>query len=106
MASLSDDEVAAALADLDDWEQAVNALRKKVKFRSFPDGIEAVRQVAERAEAANHHPDIDIHYDTVTFTVSTHSEGGITEKDLNLAHEIDGIVRAKKPSDSGSGGDQ
>lgn len=93
MAPLSDDEVSAALADLDDWEQAVNALRRKVKFRSFPDGIEAVRKVAERAEAANHHPDIDIRWDTVTFTLSTHSEGGVTQKDLDLAQEIDGIVR-------------
>ncbi len=89
---LSDEQVDAALADLAGWERVDNALRRSVKFPAFLDGIDAVRRVAERAEAADHHPDIDIRWRTVSFTLSTHSEGGITQKDLELAREIDEIV--------------
>jgi 4a-hydroxytetrahydrobiopterin dehydratase len=92
MAVLSDDQVDAALPSFSGWERVDDALRRSVKFPSFLDGIDAVRRVAERAEAADHHPDIDIRWRTVTFTLSTHSEGGITQKDLDLAGEIDGIV--------------
>jgi 4a-hydroxytetrahydrobiopterin dehydratase len=92
MAVLTDDQVDAALPDLDGWERADGALRRSVKFPAFLDGIDAVRAVAERAEAADHHPDIDIRWRTVTFVLSTHSEGGITEKDLALAKQIDRIV--------------
>lgn len=92
MAVLSDNDVDAALTELAGWERADKALRRAVKFPAFLDGIDAVRRIAERAEAADHHPDIDIRWRTVTFVLSTHSEGGITEKDLALAREIDQIV--------------
>ena len=61
-------------------------------FRSFLDGINAVRRVAEAAERADHHPDIDIRWRTIYFTLATHSEGGITEKDVSLARQIDGLL--------------
>lgn len=89
---LSDDQVDAALPELEGWERADGALRRSVKFPTFLDGIEAVRRVAEHAEAADHHPDIDIRWRTVTFTLVTHSEGGITDKDLAMAREIDGLL--------------
>jgi 4a-hydroxytetrahydrobiopterin dehydratase len=92
MAVLSDEDVDAALPGLDGWERVGNALRRSMKFPAFLAGIEAVRRVAEAAEAADHHPDIDIRWRTVTFTLSTHSEGGITQKDLALAQQIDEIV--------------
>jgi 4a-hydroxytetrahydrobiopterin dehydratase len=92
MAVLSEDDVDAALAELDGWTREDGALRRSVEFPGFLDGIEAVRRVAERAEAADHHPDIDIRWRTVTFTLVTHSEGGITDKDVALAKEIDGLV--------------
>lgn len=92
MAVLSDEQVDAALPDLEGWQRVDNSLRRSVKFPAFLDGIDAVRRVAERAEAADHHPDIDIRWRTVTFTLSTHSEGGITQKDLELAGQIDSIV--------------
>ncbi|GFG70407.1 putative pterin-4-alpha-carbinolamine dehydratase [Mycolicibacter senuensis] len=82
----------AALPDLDGWERADGALRRSVKFDSFLAGIEAVRRVAERAEAADHHPDIDIRWRTVTFALVTHSEGGITDKDVTMAGEINRIL--------------
>ncbi|OBF54576.1 4a-hydroxytetrahydrobiopterin dehydratase [Mycolicibacterium monacense] len=92
MAVLTDDQVDAALPELGGWERADGALRRSVKFPAFLDGIEAVRRVAERAEAKDHHPDIDIRWRTVTFVLVTHSEGGITEKDLQMAREIDEIL--------------
>ncbi|OBY32218.1 4a-hydroxytetrahydrobiopterin dehydratase [Mycolicibacter kumamotonensis] len=92
MALLTDDQVDSALSGIDGWERADGTLRRSVKFPSFLAGIDAVRRVAERAEAADHHPDIDIRWRTVTFTLVTHSEGGITEKDLAMAGEINRIL--------------
>ena len=92
MAGLTDDQVDAALPELNGWERTDGMLRRSVTFPAFLDGIEAVRRVAERAEAADHHPDIDIRWRTITFALVTHSEGGITEKDVGMAREIDAIV--------------
>ena len=92
MAVLTDDQVDAALPDLNGWEREDGALRRSVKFPEFLSGIEAVRRVAERAEEKDHHPDIDIRWRTVTFALVTHSEGGITQNDLDMARDIDGIV--------------
>ncbi|MDF2828565.1 MAG: pterin-4a-carbinolamine dehydratase [Mycobacterium sp.] len=92
MAVLTDDQVDAALADLDGWERADGALRRSVEFGAFLDGIDAVRRVGEHAEAKDHHPDIDIRWRTVTFALVTHSEGGITAKDVEMARDINGIV--------------
>lgn len=92
MAHLSDHDVDVAAASLNGWHRLNGALRRSVTFPSFPDGIEAVRRVAELAERADHHPDIDIRWRTVTFALVTHSEGGITEKDVQMAREIDGIL--------------
>lgn len=92
MAVLSDEQVDAALPDLNGWERKDGALRRSIKFPAFLDGIDAVRRVAERAEQKDHHPDIDIRWRTVTFALVTHSEGGITEKDVEMAKEIDGLV--------------
>lgn len=92
MAVLSNEEVDAALPTLTGWARADDELRRSVKFPAFLDGIDAVRRVAEVAESKDHHPDIDIRWRTVTFVLSTHSEGGITQKDLELAREIDRIV--------------
>ena len=92
MAVLTDEEVDAALPGLAGWERAGGELRRSIKFPAFLDGIDAVRRVAELAESKDHHPDIDIRWRTVTFVLSTHSEGGITQKDLELAAELDRIV--------------
>lgn len=88
MAVLNDDQVAAAVANLHGWEHTGGTLRWAVTFPSFLEGIEAVRAVAELADRADHHPDIDIRWRTVTFTLVTHAEGGITEKDVALAGQI------------------
>jgi 4a-hydroxytetrahydrobiopterin dehydratase len=92
MTVLSDDEVDAAAEALEGWERADGALRRSVTFPTFLDGIDMVRRVAELAERADHHPDIDIRWRTVNFALSTHSEGGITEKDVELAAQIDRLL--------------
>lgn len=91
MALLSDDEVDAAARTLDGWQRADGALRRSVTFGSFLDGIAGVRRIAELAELADHHPDIDIRWRTVNLALSTHSEGGITDQDVELARQIDAL---------------
>jgi 4a-hydroxytetrahydrobiopterin dehydratase len=94
MAVLSLEEVERAIADdLPDWGLVEGAITRQVQAPTFLDGIALVQRVAEAAEARDHHPDIDIRWTTVTFTLSTHSEGGITAKDLDLAAEIDRLAR-------------
>ncbi|MBF6174460.1 4a-hydroxytetrahydrobiopterin dehydratase [Nocardia blacklockiae] len=90
---LSDDELAAALQDLPEWTQTGNSIARTVEAPSFLAGIELVRRVAGEAEAANHHPDIDIRWRRVTFTLSTHSEGGLTGLDVQLARTIDRLAQ-------------
>ena len=93
MARLEQQEIDTALAgDLKQWTQDGDSLVRTVEAPSFLEGIDVVRRVAEVAEEANHHPDIDIRWRTLTFRLSTHSEGGITAKDLELAAQIDGLV--------------
>ncbi|WP_078278863.1 4a-hydroxytetrahydrobiopterin dehydratase [Mycobacteroides franklinii] len=89
MALLTDDQINAALAELPGWTREGDSLRRAVTFDTFLDGIDAVCRIAEHAESVDHHPDIDIRWRTVTFVLSTHSEGGITEKDVALARAID-----------------
>lgn len=94
MTVLSDEQVADAVANLDGWEHTGGALRRAATFPAFLDGIDAVRTVADLAERADHHPDIDIRWRTVTFTLVTHSAGGITDKDVALAGQInDALAR-------------
>ena len=93
MALLSADQIDQALRDgLPGWRHEGDALVRSVQAPSFKDGIELVRRVAEQAEESNHHPDIDIRWTSVTFRLSTHSEGGITSNDIALAHDIDRLA--------------
>ncbi|MBF6327352.1 4a-hydroxytetrahydrobiopterin dehydratase [Nocardia transvalensis] len=90
---LTDEELSTALEDLPDWTHTGNSIARTVEAPSFLAGIELVRRVASAAEAANHHPDIDIRWRRVTFTLSTHSAGGLTQLDVALAHEIDRLAQ-------------
>ncbi|BBX95472.1 putative pterin-4-alpha-carbinolamine dehydratase [Mycobacterium lacus] len=82
----------AALPELNGWERAGGILRRKIKFPTFLAGIDAVRRVAEHAEAKDHHPDIDIRWRTVTFMLVTHAVGGITQNDIDMARDINAII--------------
>lgn len=92
MAVLTDAQVAAALPTLNGWQHVDGALRRSIKFSTFLAGIDLVRRVAEHAEAKDHHPDIDIRWCTVTFALSTHSAGGITSNDVEMARDINTMV--------------
>ena len=91
---LTDDALATALAALSDWQGDATAIRRTAELPSFPAAIEVVRKVADVAENMNHHPDIEIRYSKLTFACSTHSAGGVTELDIELARSIDEIVAA------------
>jgi len=88
MDKLDDDAVQAGLAGLD-WKREGGALVKVVTKGDFAEAMAVVNEVARLAEAANHHPDIAISWNKVTLTLSTHDAGGITQKDLDLARQID-----------------
>lgn len=86
---LSDIAIQRELGRLPGWARRGETLVKSFSFPTYLAGIAFVQQVAERAEAADHHPDLDVRYGRVTCTLSTHSAGGITAKDLALAGEIE-----------------
>ncbi len=89
MAKLGPDQITAKLKSLSGWECSDNAISKLFRFKEFMQAIEFVDRVARIAEAADHHPDIAINYTRVRFTCSTHSEGGVTDKDFRLAEDIE-----------------
>jgi len=92
MAAMDDQQISRALESLPHWRRDGDSIIRAVEAPSFLDGIDLVSTVAHAAEAADHHPDIDIRWRTVTFTLSTHSEGGLTDKDFALAEQIDDAV--------------
>ena len=89
--AMTADEVRAACGELSGWEADAEgaSIARGYQFPSFPAAVRFVDFVAELAEAADHHPDIDIRYNRVKLTLSTHSAGGVTEKDFALARAID-----------------
>lgn len=91
---LSQDQIDDALgSSLSDWTlEGGDTIRRDVTAETFKGGIKLVGQVAEIADAMDHHPDIDIRWTTITFRLSTHSEGGLTDNDLRLAAEIDRLA--------------
>ncbi len=92
MASLTHDEVMTKLGSLPGWELQENALVKTFKVPSFSHGVVLMGAVAQVAEAADHHPDLNLHgYNQLTVTLSTHSEGGVTMQDIHLAEQIETI---------------
>lgn len=84
--------VRAGLAELDGWTGDPSGISRTVELRSFPEAIAVVGQVAAIAEELDHHPDIDIRWRTVTFRCATHSAGGVTRRDIELARRIDATI--------------
>jgi 4a-hydroxytetrahydrobiopterin dehydratase len=91
MALLGDSEITAKLAGLDGWERRGDAIVKSFKRGDFVGSVKFVEALAAPAEAMNHHPDLEISWDTVMVTISTHSEGGLTAADFELAAKIDAL---------------
>lgn len=77
------------------WKVRDDAIRKRFAFPSFRDSIVFVNRVATLADEHDHHPDIDVRFDKVFLTLSTHDAGGVTRKDLNLAERIDFATSAR-----------
>ena len=90
---LSASDVDARLAQLPGWSRQGDSLTRRFTFKGFPDAIAFVTRLAFDAEAADHHPDLQVSYKRVTVTWSTHDEGGITEKDFEGARQADAIAK-------------
>jgi 4a-hydroxytetrahydrobiopterin dehydratase len=93
MTTLSDAEVQEQLSGLRDWRLQDGAIVREIELADFAAALGLVQRVGEAAEAANHHPDILLHgWNKVRLTLMTHSEAGLTEADLRLAGQIDGLL--------------
>ena len=91
MPKLTQDEIANNLSSSSGWIQEENQIAKLFQFKDFAESLSFVNKVGAEAEKMDHHPDIFIHsWNKVKITISTHSEGGITKKDFQLAEKIEG----------------
>jgi 4a-hydroxytetrahydrobiopterin dehydratase len=84
-------QIKMSLATVPNWKKKGDAILRTFQFKDFPAAIKFVNALAKLAEKANHHPDIDIRWNKVTLTLSTHDAGGLTEKDFDLAKQFDGL---------------
>jgi 4a-hydroxytetrahydrobiopterin dehydratase len=92
MAKLSEAEISERMEKMVGWKHEGEAIQKTFKLPSFPAAIAFVTHVGFLAESAVHHPDVDIRYNNVTISLSTHDVGGISDKDFDLASAIDEIM--------------
>jgi 4a-hydroxytetrahydrobiopterin dehydratase len=92
MAVLSDAEVRQALARLPGWGQSGKAIQRVFEFADFKAAMQFVNKVADAAEQANHHPDIDIRYSKVTTSLISHDSGGVTQRDVRMAERINQVA--------------
>ena len=88
MTLLTDSEIQERLTRLPGWERRGNEIRRTWAFADFRGAMAFVDRVADLADAADHHPDIDIRYSKVTLALSTHDAGGLTARDFDLAEAI------------------
>lgn len=91
MALLSESQIESGLAELPGWERRGDAIAKEFKRGDFVGSVKFVEALVEPAEAMNHHPDLAISWDTVTVTISNHSEGGLTAADFELAAKVEAL---------------
>jgi 4a-hydroxytetrahydrobiopterin dehydratase len=91
MPALTAKQISLHLRAVPNWSKRAQTIFRTFKFQGFLKSIDFVNRIARRAQKINHHPDIDIRFDKVTLTLTTHDEGGITEKDFSLAGECDGV---------------
>lgn len=94
VAVLTAEDVDRRLMALPNWTRHGGTIVRRISFAGFPEAVAFVSRLVPLAEAADHHPDISINYRHVTLSYSTHSEGGVTEKDLLAAAEVDQLLGA------------
>ena len=92
MALLDDSEIEARLSGLSGWQRSGEAIAKSFGCGDFVGSVSFVEKLVEPAEAMGHHPDLEISWDTVTVSLSTHSDGGVTAADFELAGKIDALA--------------
>jgi 4a-hydroxytetrahydrobiopterin dehydratase len=92
MARLDEHEIEAKLGALEGWARAGEAISKQFQLDDFKGSVEFVNRLTPVAEEMNHHPDLEISWNKVTVTVTTHSEGGLTDNDFVLAGRIDSLA--------------
>jgi 4a-hydroxytetrahydrobiopterin dehydratase len=95
VAALSKNEIQEKLKELQGWTHVGKSIQKKYTLKSFMPVINLVNKIAEAAEREGHHPDMTINYNVLVISLSTHSEGGITQKDFDLARQIDQLASAQ-----------
>ncbi|MDP9396071.1 MAG: 4a-hydroxytetrahydrobiopterin dehydratase [Actinomycetota bacterium] len=102
---LEDEEISRQLGDLPGWTGDAAALVRTIDAHDFPTAVRIVSDVAEVAEEMDHHPDIDIRYRTLRFSLCTHSVGhAVTQLDVELAHRVETILREHGASTVPAGG--
>ena len=92
MAKLSEEEIGEKMGDVEGWDREGDAITKSYDRGDFVGSIKCVDSIVEPAEEMNHHPDLSISWSEVKVTLSTHSEGGLTESDFELAGKIDALA--------------
>ena len=92
MGVLTDTEIQEALASLHGWQRNGIAIQRVFRFPDFKAAMQFVNKVADAAELANHHPDIDIRYNTITMALVSHDSGGVTQRDVRMAATINKIA--------------
>ena len=92
MAVLTDAEIQRELASLSGWQRNGTAIQRVFRFPDFKAAMQFVNKVADAAEQANHHPDIDIRYNTITMSLVSHDAGGVTQRDMRMAGIINNIA--------------
>jgi 4a-hydroxytetrahydrobiopterin dehydratase len=91
MPVLTAKQVSLYLKTVPNWSKHAHTIFRTFKFEGFSDSIFFVNRIAKRAQKSNHHPDIDIRFNKVTLTLTTHDEGGITQKDFLLAQQCEEV---------------
>lgn len=92
MALLSDDDIQERLEQVPEWGREGDSIKREFKFDDFQGSVDFVNRITPPAEEMNHHPDIAISWNKVELTLSTHSQGGLTEDDFELARRIDSLA--------------
>jgi 4a-hydroxytetrahydrobiopterin dehydratase len=105
MELLDDGAIETALKELPGWRRDGNEIVKTFEFDGFGSAMNFVNRVADAAQAADHHPDIDIRWNKVTLTLSTHSAGGLTERDTKLAHRFEHLSGEREHHPPGLAGE-
>ena len=92
MSLLSDDEIQAKLDEAEEWSREGDSIKRTFKFDDFQGSVDFVNRITPPAEEMNHHPDIAISWNKVELTLTTHSEGGLTENDFAMAARFDELA--------------